>query len=185
MRHLLLPLTAALTLATTPARSALEDIAAETPQNVVSPTTQRTDQTPPPAEPRKTRKTPKPTPVRFRVEIQGFAYKSSDISRPPVRKSLRTAVRTLRPLVARIPQDHKILVIGHADATGPEEPEGDKPGNIALSRQRAEAVRDAIAKQLNLNPERFEIVAKGSSEPKNRKNPKAASNRRVVVQYQP
>lgn len=205
MRHLL---TALLVLSGRILFAAFEDVAADLPSpSGQTPATQAIQKPPPPpatpeppapptSAPAATAPVVSPAPpaspppvdlasLKFRREIGGFAYKSSDTSLPPVRKSIQAAMDAVLPLIRRIPPEHKIQIIGHTDASGPEEPTGDKPGNIAISRRRAEAVRDHIVSRYNLDPSRFEIIAKGSSEPKNRKNPLSAENRRVVIQFQP
>jgi len=123
--------------------------------------------------------------LKFSKEIKGFAYKSSDVMLSGVKGNITSVMKTILPLINKIPKEYKIKIIGHADGTGPEEQTLDKPGNIAISRMRAEAVRDYIVNNYNIPSDRFEIIAKGSSELKNKKNPASAENRRVVIEFKP
>jgi flagellar motor protein MotB len=104
---------------------------------------------------------------------------------PEVQGNIKTVLSAVMPLIQKLPDTARVQIIGHADGSGPEDPTGDKPGNIAISRDRAEAVLDFIVKTYKVDRSRFEIVAKGSSEPRNKANPRAAENRRVVIQFQP
>jgi flagellar motor protein MotB len=125
------------------------------------------------------------TTLKFKREIRGFGYKSSETGMPEVQGNIKTVLSAVMPLIQKLPDTARVQIIGHADGSGPEDPTGDKPGNIAISRDRAEAVLDFIVKTYKVDRSRFEIVAKGSSEPRNKANPRAAENRRVVIQFQP
>jgi outer membrane protein OmpA-like peptidoglycan-associated protein len=65
-----------------------------------------------------------------------------------------------------------ITIEGHADKRGSAE------YNIDLSRQRAEAVRDYLVRELKVDPKQFKIAAMGFSHPKD-PDPTADINRRV------
>jgi outer membrane protein OmpA-like peptidoglycan-associated protein len=67
------------------------------------------------------------------------------------------------------------LIEGHTDAAGSPEV------NTALSRRRAEAVRDYLIHDMGVSPSRLQAVGKGPSDPANPADPYAAENRRVVV----
>jgi outer membrane protein OmpA-like peptidoglycan-associated protein len=67
------------------------------------------------------------------------------------------------------------LIEGHTDAAG------SRQYNTVLSRRRAQAVKDYLAREAGVSPSRLQIVGKGPSEPANRADPYAAENRRVVV----
>jgi len=73
-------------------------------------------------------------------------------------------------------KDQKSFVIeGHTDRTGT------RAYNDELSRQRADAVRDYLIKEMAVSADRLQTVGKGSSEPADQNHPYAAENRRVVV----
>lgn len=91
----------------------------------------------------------------------------------------KVLIPALSKLVNALPTNKKVLLIGHASATGTEEASGRFMGNIALSRKRGEAVLDYILKNSSLSKEKFEIQAKGSSSPLSGSDPTADSNRRA------
>jgi outer membrane protein OmpA-like peptidoglycan-associated protein len=67
------------------------------------------------------------------------------------------------------------LIEGHTDAAG------SRQYNTALSRRRAQAVKDYLVREAGVSSSRLQTVGKGPSEPANRADPYAAENRRVVV----
>jgi outer membrane protein OmpA-like peptidoglycan-associated protein len=89
------------------------------------------------------------------------------------------SVETLRNLGNALNQglnEEKVFVIeGHTDKTGT------RVYNEELAKQRAEAVKDYLVKELGVSPDRLQAVGKGFSEPANPRNPFGAENRRVVV----
>jgi OOP family OmpA-OmpF porin len=111
---------------------------------------------------------------------------------PPPSVSLRTitfefgsaqlrpeSIETLRNLGNALNQelkDEKAFVIeGHTDKTGT------RAYNDALSKRRADGVKDYLSNEMGVSPDRLQTVGKGFSEPVDRKHPYAADNRRVVV----
>src|SRR5215831_1266937 len=89
------------------------------------------------------------------------------------------SIETLRNLGNALNQqlkDEKAFVIeGHTDRSGT------RAYNDALSKRRADAVKDYLATQMAVSPDRLQTVGKGFSEPVDPKHPYAAGNRRVVV----
>ena len=69
----------------------------------------------------------------------------------------------------------RFAIEGHAD------PRGTPEGNLALSRARAESVRDYLVGNGKIDTARLEAVGKGDRELMNKANPIAAENRRVTV----
>ena len=67
------------------------------------------------------------------------------------------------------------LIEGHTDSAGSPQV------NTALSRRRAQAVKDYLVDEVGVSSSRLQIVGKGSSDPANPADPHAAENRRVVV----
>lgn len=128
--------------------------------------------------------------LKFSRTITGYGYKKRNADLPKVEANIRSAMTVLLPIIQKI-KDHpdgykyKIQIIGHADGVGPENPKGDKPGNIQISLERAQNVLDFIVKNYNLSPDMFEVVGKGSSQLKNKSNPRSSENRRVVIVFAP
>jgi outer membrane protein OmpA-like peptidoglycan-associated protein len=73
-------------------------------------------------------------------------------------------------------QGEKSFVIeGHTDRTGT------RSYNDELSKERADAVKDYLVKEMAVSADRLQTVGKGFSEPADPKHPYAAENRRVIV----
>lgn len=89
------------------------------------------------------------------------------------------SIETLRNLGQALNQGLKdekaFLIEGHTDRTG------SAAYNDVLSKQRADAVKDYLVKELGVSPERLQTLGKSFSDPIDPKNPNAAENRRVVV----
>ena len=100
-----------------------------------------------------------------------FALGSAQIT-PESSETLRNLGNVLNHELA----DQKaFLVEGHTDASG------SRQVNAALSRRRAEAVKNYLVREFGVSPSRLEVAGKGSSEPVNAADPYAAENRRVIV----
>jgi OOP family OmpA-OmpF porin len=67
------------------------------------------------------------------------------------------------------------LIIGNTDATGRRE------YNLKLSRRRAESIREALINPFGINRFRVDTLGLGEEQLLNRRNPKAAENRRVQL----
>lgn len=78
-----------------------------------------------------------------------------------------------------MPDGTKVVIKGHASATGSENGSSTFIGNKKLSQQRAEAVMEYLTKQSGLNKDRFKIKALSSSEPKPGSDPENNENCRV------
>lgn len=120
--------------------------------------------------------------LKFYEEFLQFKYKSVKIK--DIIKDIEKVEKELSQKIKKVPKDYKIIVIGHADKRGPEEPIGKKPGNITLSKMRAEAVISYFSKKYKIPRDKFEIVAKGSSELKSKKKPYSGVNRRVEIKFE-
>ena len=100
-----------------------------------------------------------------------FTFGSAQIT-PESSETLRNLGNALnRELV----DQKSFLIEGHTDAAGSPEV------NTALSRRRADAVRDYLVHEMGVSQSRLQAVGKGSSDPANSADPYAAENRRVVV----
>ncbi|WP_433309190.1 OmpA family protein [Micromonospora sp. CA-269861] len=107
-----------------------------------------------------------------------FAFGKADLS-PAARARLTEIVRRLRDQASG-----KVQILGHTDTVGSD------ADNLALSRRRAEAVRDALAAKLVDTPITYEIAGFGETRPvapntvAGKDNPKGrASNRRVEIRF--
>lgn len=122
--------------------------------------------------------------LAFSRTLSGFGYKSWKVD-----GKMSAALGKLVPVLRRIEAhpdrgQRKISVVGHADATGPETPEGEKPGNLEISRRRAQAVVDHLVGVYGFSPDLFEVTARGASEPLT-PDGRAAVNRRVELRFSP
>jgi len=90
-------------------------------------------------------------------------------------------IPALSQAVNALPTGRKIVIEGHANAVGPEDPEDGKQGNKALSRARAEAVLEYILKNSRLDRSKFVIRAQGSSKPLAGVDPTSVKNCRVSL----
>ena len=100
-----------------------------------------------------------------------FTFGSAQIT-PESSETLRNLGNALNH---ELVDQKSFLIEGHTDAAGSPEV------NTALSRRRAEAVRDYLIHDMGVSPSRLQAVGKGSSDPANSADPYAAENRRVVV----
>jgi OOP family OmpA-OmpF porin len=70
---------------------------------------------------------------------------------------------------------YRFLIVGHTDALG------GRASNLGLSQRRADAIRDALINPFGIDPRRIEAVGLGEEQLLNRRDPKAAENRRVQL----
>jgi outer membrane protein OmpA-like peptidoglycan-associated protein len=100
-----------------------------------------------------------------------FKFASAQLT-PESSETLRNLGNALNHELA----DQKAFLIeGHTDAAG------SVPVNTALSRRRAQAVKDYLVEEVGVSGSRLQVMGKGSSDPANPADPYAAENRRVVV----
>jgi outer membrane protein OmpA-like peptidoglycan-associated protein len=122
--------------------------------------------------------------------IEGFEYKKWDI---PNRKDFQTWLKgsaaVIQEVLEKLPATVKLEIVGHADATGPENREGDKLGNIYYSKKRAEEVKKFVVKVFKDDNSKIKdledrIITRGagSSEPVPGIEGTSAKNRRVTFQ---
>lgn len=111
--------------------------------------------------------------------IGGFAYKSSTVEPLNWSKWAKVATPIVSGILDKLPEGYVMECRGHADARGPEEPEGNKPGNLKISRDRAKAVYNALAAE-GLKTNKITYRGVGSSEPLAGYASTAAQQRRVT-----
>ncbi|GBF51636.1 OmpA-family lipoprotein [Leptospira ryugenii] len=112
---------------------------------------------------------------------RGFAYKQADIQKEDFNLWAKDNVAYIKEALTKLPEDYSLQIIGHADASGPEEAEGNKKGNGYYSQIRADAVKDALVKQ-GVPANRIVTKAAGSSSPISGFSETDAINRRVTFQ---
>lgn len=100
-----------------------------------------------------------------------FSFGSAQLT-PESSETLRNLGNALNHELA---DQKSFLIEGYTDAAG------NPQVNIALSRRRAQAVKDYLVEEVRVSPSRLQTVGKGSSDPANPADPYAAENRRVVV----
>ena len=105
----------------------------------------------------------------------GVLFKSGHADLLP---TARTALDNVVDAIKESEKDPKVAVIGHTDSTGSEQ------RNLALSRERAEAVRRFLVSQ-GLEPEQVKAEGRGESEPvaPNTSPDGRALNRRVEIAF--
>lgn len=96
--------------------------------------------------------------------ITGFAYKSSAIEPMQWSNWAKIAAPVVSGILDKLPDGYVMEVRGHTDSRGPEEPEGNKPGNLKISKDRAKAVYNALSNQ-GLKTSKITYRGVGSSEP--------------------
>ena len=90
-------------------------------------------------------------------------------------ESYATLANIAKALQSPALKSAKILLEGHTDASGGAE------RNLALSEERANAVKDYLVTNGGIDAARLSTVGKGQTQPANPANPLAAENRRVVL----
>jgi outer membrane protein OmpA-like peptidoglycan-associated protein len=115
------------------------------------------------------------------VRKKGFGYKKADVNKEDFTLWAKENVNFIKEALDKLPADYKLVARGHADASGPEEAEGEKKGNIYYSTIRAEAVKEALVKQ-GLPADRIVTEALGSTEAVQGFDDTDEINRRVTFQ---
>lgn len=127
----------------------------------------------------------------IREEIGPFVYKKDSLVwRENTETSVEQIVgfkniREKIDLILSLPSHYQIKIIGYTDSYGPEEPEGDKPGNVRISENRARQVAEIFMQKYNIPETRILIQGKGSQNEKFRDRPGAVinRNRRVLILF--
>jgi len=93
------------------------------------------------------------------------------------------AQRLLEPVVALLKAnpDLRVQIVGHTDSTGTSH------DNLALSLARARAVRDELVFMAGVDPQEFQVVGRGATQPRadNASTVGRAKNRRVEIALLP
>ncbi|MCB1142548.1 MAG: OmpA family protein [Leptospiraceae bacterium] len=112
--------------------------------------------------------------------IEGFEYKKWEIpNRKDFEKWVKVSGSLIKDALSKLPENINLEITGHADATGPEEKEGSKLGNIFYSQKRAESVKNSLVK-LGFPEDRMLTKGAGSSMPIPDVEAESPKNRRVT-----
>jgi len=114
-----------------------------------------------------------------RMPISGFEYKSSRLSSETWDRWAKQAAPVVKAIISKLPDDYVLQVTGHADASGPEEPVDNKPGNIKISTNRAMTVYRAL-KKAGISSPKITYKGMGSSDLLENVDPKDERQRRVT-----
>lgn len=99
-----------------------------------------------------------------------FSFGSAELT-PGSSETLRNLGNALNH---QLKDEKSFIIEGHTDRTGT------RAYNDELSRQRADAVKNYLVREMAVSADRLQAVGKGFSEPVDSRNPYAAENRRVV-----
>lgn len=119
-----------------------------------------------------------------RLPVTGFAYKSAVVPKQSWDKWAEVAAPVVKEILNKLPEGYVLQVTGHTDGSGPEEPVGNKPGNIKISTERAKAVYNAL-KAKGIDSPKMTYKGVGSSELLPGVDPRDAANRRVTFKVVP
>ena len=119
-----------------------------------------------------------------KIPVSGFGYKKSNVPAQEWDKWADAAAPIVKGILDKLPEGYVLQVTGHADARGPEEPVGRKPGNIKISNDRAKAVYDALRNK-GIDSPTMIYKGIGSSEPTADCDPRDPCQRRVSFKVVP
>ncbi|MCB1139012.1 MAG: OmpA family protein [Leptospiraceae bacterium] len=78
--------------------------------------------------------------IRYAPEDLGFEYKETEVNPEYLKKWWWENGKIIEDAVRKLPPGYAIEITGHTDSTGPRQPTGNKPGNLAISENRATSV---------------------------------------------
>ncbi|PKL40576.1 MAG: hypothetical protein CVV44_02945 [Spirochaetae bacterium HGW-Spirochaetae-1] len=119
-----------------------------------------------------------------KIPVEGFQYKGTEVPAQKWDKWAKMSAPVVKKIISELPEGYVLQVKGHTDARGPEDPEGDKPGNIKISTDRAKAVQESLRRQ-GISSPKLTYKGVGSSELKAGIDPKSAGQRRVTFAVVP
>lgn len=96
--------------------------------------------------------------IRYAPEDLGFEYKATDVNPEYLKKWWWENGDIIEQAARNLPPGYVIEITGHTDSTGPRNPSGDKPGNLAISENRARSVYRSL-QSLGIPEDR--MVARG------------------------
>lgn len=116
--------------------------------------------------------------------LYDFPYKNSTLPDTDFQNWITASLPAVSEIIQKLPDGYVLQVTGHSDASGPEYPEGNRPGNIRISQDRAKKVRDALVAK-GINPEKLTFSGAGTSELLSQYQPKSNHQRRVTFKVVP
>lgn len=119
-----------------------------------------------------------------KIPVTGFAYKSAAVPKQDWDKWATMAAPVVKEILNKLPEGYVLQITGHTDGSGPEEPVGNKPGNIKISTERAKAVYNSL-KAKGIDSPKMTYKGVGSSELLPGVDPRDAANRRVTFKVVP
>lgn len=116
--------------------------------------------------------------------VAGFGYKSSSVPQQQWDAWAKNAAPVIKKVIDSMPEGYVLQVTGHTDSSGPEDPTGNKPGNIKISSDRAKEVYDAL-KKAGITSPKMTFKGVGSSEPVDGVDGRDPKQRRVSFKVVP
>lgn len=118
------------------------------------------------------------------VSVTGFEYKGTAVPSWKYQAWAAASAPVVKEILNNMPDGYVLQVTGHADSRGPEEATGSKPGNMAISTDRAQAVYDAL-KNNGIESDKLTYKGVGSSMPLEGVASDSAAQRRVSFMVVP
>ncbi len=118
------------------------------------------------------------------IPVAGFGYKDSQVPAQQWDDFAKKAAPVIKNIIDNMPDGYVLQVTGHTDGSGPEEPVGNKPGNIKISSDRANQVFEALKKNGVTSP-KMTFKGVGSAEPLEGVDARDAKQRRVTFKVVP
>ncbi len=119
-----------------------------------------------------------------KLPVEGFDYKSAKVPAQKWDIWAKAAAPVVKEVITNLPEGYVLQVTGHTDGRGPEQPVGDKPGNIKISTDRAKGVYDSLGRAGITSP-KMTYKGVGSSDPLAGVDPNDAQQRRVTFKVVP
>lgn len=113
--------------------------------------------------------------------VMGFKYKGSRLPRKQWNRWIRQTAKTIKAMLRDLPPGYVLQITGHSDSSGPEEPVGNKPGNIQISTNRAKSVYNSL-KRIGISMKRITYKGMGSSMLLSEEDPRSPKQRRVTFE---
>ncbi len=116
--------------------------------------------------------------------VTGFGYKSSQLPPQQWGTWAKVAAPAVKGIIDNLPDGYVLEVRGHTDGRGPESAEGNKPGNMKISTDRAKAVYNSLG-SAGIKSSKLTYRGVGSSEPLAGYDLSAPQQRRVTFKVVP
>ncbi len=115
----------------------------------------------------------------------GYAYKATAVSAADANKIKTDFAPAINQALSQVGDGYVVQVTGHSCAIGPREAPGDgRPGNVTISRRRAEGVMRALA-SAGVPADKMTAVGVADDQPISGVDSKDQTQRRVTFQIVP